>query len=68
MTENPKTRKTIIRLEIIKAYLETDSAVTVFADLFNKTDIFRSLRKRYGPIDAEKLDRWTNICMEVGDD
>ena len=68
MTENPKTRKTYIRLDVVSSYLASGMAVTVFTEVFNKSDIFRPLRKRHGPVEAEKLDRWANICMEVGDD
>ena len=68
MTENPQMRKVAIRLEIIKAYLDTNMAVTAFARVFNTTDIYKPLYKRHGPIEAEKLDCWVNICMEVGDD
>ena len=66
MTENPKTRKAVIRLEVIKAYLETNMAVTAFARVFNTTDVYKPLRKRHGPIAAEELDRWANICMGGG--
>jgi len=68
MTENSKTRKLVSRLEIVTAYLASDMAVTVFARMFNTTDAYKPLRKRNGPIEAERLDRWANICLEVSDD
>jgi len=65
MTHDPKTRKAVDRLEIVTAYLTSGMAVTVFTKLFNAGDTYRRLREETGPVDAEDLDRWANICMEV---
>jgi len=67
MTHDPKTRKAVDRLEIVTAYLSTGMAVTMFVKLFNAGDTYRQLREETGPIDAEELDRWANICMGVTD-
>jgi len=67
MTHDPKTRKVVDRLEIVAAYLSTGMAVTMFAKLFNAGDTHRQLREEAGPVDAEDLDRWANICMEVAE-
>jgi len=67
MTQDPKTRKAVVRLEIVAAYLSTGMAVTMFAQLFNAGDTHRQLREEAGPVDAEDLDRWANICMEVAE-
>jgi len=68
MTQNEQTRKTAIdRLEIVTAYLYRDYAVTMFAKLFNARDICCYLRDQYGPIEAEDLDRWADVCMGVAE-
>ena len=67
MAQNEKTRKAVIRLEIVAAYLSTDYAVTVFTRLFNAGDIYGYLPRPGGPIDAEDLDRWADICMGVAE-
>ena len=68
MTEFDEIRKkTVGRLEIVTAYLSTGMAVTVFAKLFNAGDVCRQLREETGPVDAEDLDRWANICMGVAE-
>jgi len=67
MTENPLRRKAAYRLEVVAAYLGGDMAVTVFAKLFNAGDIYGYLSKETGPIDAEDLDRWADICMGVAE-
>jgi hypothetical protein len=53
------------RLEIVVAYLSTNMAVTSFAELFNRGGIHRPLFEETGPVDAEDLDRWADICMQV---
>jgi len=67
MAENQKTRKAVDRLEIVTAYLSMGYAVTVFAKLFNARDICSWLYDRYGPVEAEDLDRWADICMGVAE-
>jgi len=67
MTQNPETRKVIDRLEIVKAYLSTGMAPTLFVELFNAGDTYGKLREETGPVDAEDLDWWATICMGVLD-
>ena len=67
MAQNEQTRKAVIRLEIVAAYLSMDYAVTMFAALFNARDICSHLRDQYGPVEAEDLDRWADICMGVAE-
>ena len=68
MTQNPKTRKAIERLEVVNAYLSTNMALTVFVELFNGGDVYEKLREETGPIDAEIIDWWVTICMGVLDE
>jgi hypothetical protein len=66
MTEVSESRKAVLdRLEIVVAYLSTNMAVTSFAELYNARGIYRMLREDTGPVDAEDLDRWADICMGV---
>jgi hypothetical protein len=66
MAQISKQRKTALdRIEIVTGYLSTDMAVTTFAELFNSGGIYRALFEETGPVDAEALDRWTDICMKV---
>jgi hypothetical protein len=65
MEQNQKTRTVRDRLEIVTAYLSTSLAGAMFARLYNAGDIYRQLREETGPIEAEDLDRWTDICMGV---
>jgi len=69
MTDNPLQRKAAYRLEVVAAYLRSGMAVTVFAQLFNAGGFFKKRLdadyKETGPIDAEDLDRWADICMGV---
>ena len=65
MTENSVARLAAARLEVVASYLASNTSVTVFTEVFNKTDIFKALRKRHGPIQAEKLDSWADLCMGV---
>ena len=67
MTQNEQTRKVIDHIEIVAAYLSTGMAVTMFARLFNAGEAFRQLHEETGPVDAEDLDRWANICMGVAE-
>ena len=67
MTQNPKTRKVIDRLEIVTAYLSTGMVPTLFVKLFNAGDTYGKLREETGPVDAEDLDWWVTICMGVLD-
>jgi hypothetical protein len=66
MTRISESRKAVLdRLEIVVAYLSTNMAVTSFTELFNTGGIYRPLFTETGPVDAEDLDRWTDICMKV---
>jgi hypothetical protein len=66
MTQISESRKAVLdRLEIVVAYLSTNMAVTMFTRLFNAGDIYRQLFEETGPVDAEDLDRWADICMKV---
>jgi hypothetical protein len=66
MTHISESRKAVLdRLEIVAAYLSTNMAVTSFAELFNRGGIHRPLFLETGPVEAEDLDRWTDICMKV---
>jgi hypothetical protein len=67
MTEIEEIRKrAVVRLDIVQLYLMRHMAVTMFAKLYNAGDISRQLLEESGPIEAEDLDRWADICMEVG--
>ena len=69
MTQISQSRKGVLdRLEIVTAYLATNMAVTSFAELFNAGGIYRQLFEETGPVDAEDLDRWTDICMKVAEE
>jgi hypothetical protein len=66
MTRILESRKAVLdRLEIVAAYLSTNMTVTSFAELFNAGGIHRPLFEETGPVDAEDLDRWADICMGV---
>ncbi|MDR1373493.1 MAG: hypothetical protein LBJ24_00825 [Treponema sp.] len=66
MTRISESRKAVLdRLEIVVAYLSTNMAVTSFAELFNAGGIYRQLFEETGPVDAEDLDRWTDVCTGV---
>ena len=66
MTHISEPRKTVLdRIEIVAAYLSTNMTVTSFAELFNRGGIHRPLFAETGPVDAEDLDRWADICMKV---
>ena len=68
MAYNEKTRKAVDRLEIVSAYLSRGHDAVMFARLYNAGDILRQLREETGPVDAEDLDRWADICMAVAED
>jgi hypothetical protein len=66
MAQIAESRKAVLdRLEIVTAYLSTSMAVTTFAKLFNAGDTHRSLFEETGPVEAEDLDRWADVCMGV---
>jgi len=68
MTELEEKRKLAIgRLEIVAAYLSSGYAVTVFAKLFNAGGICGWERSQHGPVEAEDLDRWADLCMGVAE-
>jgi hypothetical protein len=52
-------------MDIVQLYMARNMAVTVFAKMYNAGDISRQLLEESGPIEAEDLDRWTDICMGV---
>jgi len=67
MSENEEIRKrAIVRMDIVQCYMMRNMAVTMFAKLYNVGDISRQLLEESGPIEAEDLDRWADVCMEVG--
>ena len=66
MTHISESRKAVLdRLEIVVAWLSNNMAVTSFAELFNAGGIYRQLFEETGPVDAEDLDRWADICVKV---
>jgi hypothetical protein len=68
MTKIPESRKTLLdRLEIVTAYLATNRAVTSFVMAYNAGSIYRQLREETGPVEAEDLDRWADICMGLAE-
>jgi hypothetical protein len=67
MADNPQNFKVINRLDIVVAYLSKDYEAAMFVNLFNAGDIFSYLLKETGPIKAEDLIRWTEICMRVAE-
>jgi hypothetical protein len=58
-------KKAIVRLDIVQLYMTRNMAVTLFAKLYNAGDISRQLLEESGAVEAEDLDRWADICMEV---
>ena len=68
MAYNEKTRKAVDRLEIVSSYLSRGHDAVMFARLYNAGDILRQMREETGPVDAEDLDRWADICMGVAED
>jgi hypothetical protein len=68
MTEIAEIRnRAIARLDVVRLYMTRDMAVTVFAKLYNAGYIGQQLLEETGPIEAEDLDRWADICMGVGE-
>jgi hypothetical protein len=68
MTQEEGKIKVIHRLEIVTSYLSMNYAVTMFAKLYNAGDIYRQMHEETGPVEAEDLDRWANLCMGVLDE
>ena len=67
MTETEAIRKrAIVRLDIVQMYMVRNYDVVMFARLFNAGDVSRQLLEEHGPIDAEDLGRWADICMGAG--
>ena len=67
MTETETARKrAVARLDIVRMYMEREMDVAMFARLYNAGGISWQLLKKHGPVDAEDLDRWADICMDVG--
>jgi hypothetical protein len=60
-------KRAIVRMDIVQLYMTRNMAVTLFAKLYNAGDISRQLLEESGPIGAEDLDRWAEICMGVGE-
>jgi hypothetical protein len=68
MAEIAEIRKrAVVRMDIVQLYMMRNMAVTMFAKLYNAGDISRQLLEESGPIEAEDLDRWADICMGVGE-
>jgi hypothetical protein len=67
MTQDPKTHKVAKRLDVVSMYLSMGYAVNVFVEKFNHGEFYRKLRDDLGPIEAEDLDRWADICMGVAE-
>jgi len=68
MAEIEEIRKrAIARLDVVQLYLMRNMAATMFARLYNAGDISRQLLEETGPVEAEDLDRWADICMGVGE-
>ena len=66
MTRRSEKDKTVIdRLEVVSLYLSRNMAVTTFTRLYNAGDISRQMFDETGPVEAEDLDRWADICRGV---
>ena len=64
MTQSSPYYKAVLdRLKIVTAYLSTDMAVTSFAELYNAGGICRPLLEEAGPVEAEDLDEWADLCL-----
>jgi hypothetical protein len=57
-----KSKVIVDRLDIVSLYLSRNMAVTTFTRLYNAGDISRQLLEDTGPIEAEDLDRWADLC------
>ena len=71
MAHNEEIRKKAIsRMDVIQLYMTRmhQISLTEFTKLYNGGDISRQLFDETGHIKAEDLERWTNICIEVGND
>ena len=69
MTETEEIRKmAVARLDIVRLYMAGSMDVVRFARTFNEGSINWQMLKEYGPIDAEDVDRWADICMELGEE
>jgi hypothetical protein len=62
---SPEHKAVLDRLDIVVAYLSTTMALTTFVKVFNAGGIYRPLFEDTGPVEAEDLDRWVDICMGV---
>jgi hypothetical protein len=60
-------KRAVVRLDIVQLYMMWNMAVTMFTRLYNAGDVSRQLLEESGPIEAEDLDRWADICMGVGE-
>jgi len=68
MTEKERKIKAAYRLEVVTAYLYGNITVKEFTDLFNAGKVFKSLKKKTGPVGAGDLSVWVNTCMSVLDE
>jgi hypothetical protein len=60
-------KRAMARMDVVRMYMARNMAVTMFARLYNAGRMSRQLLEETGPIEAEDLDRWAGICMEVGE-
>jgi hypothetical protein len=61
-----KNKRVIIdRIDIVSLYLSGNMDVATFARLYNAGDISRRMLNETGPVEAEDLDRWADLCAEV---
>ena len=63
-----KNKRVIVdRIDIVSLYLSRSMDVATFARLYNAGDISRRMLDETGPVEAEDLDRWADICAEVAE-
>jgi hypothetical protein len=66
MAQVSEKNKTVVdRLDVAGLYLATRMAPTTFARQYNAGNISRRLLDETGPLEAEDLDRWADLCMGV---
>jgi hypothetical protein len=59
-------KRAIVRMDIVQSYWMRRMEADMFVKLYNADDISWQLLEESGPIEAEELNRWAGICMEVG--
>ncbi|MDR1507853.1 MAG: hypothetical protein LBI67_12200 [Treponema sp.] len=63
-----ENKRTIIdRIDVVSLYLSRNMDTATFTRLYNAGDINRMMREDTGPIEAEDLDRWADICAGVAE-